>query len=95
MAAGPGVGAVTFRKLAKAGVNVELLLPVRISSEQFFVVFCVDDVEAANDARDKLTSNDATSGMPGGYHPNFVHCPSETTSTEPSTTLMAVRSSMA
>src|SRR6476646_4758939 len=33
--------------------------------------------------------------MPGGYHPNFVHCPSETTSTEPSTTLMAVCSSMA
>lgn len=29
------------------------------------------------------------------YHPNFVHCPSETTSTEPSTTLMAVCSSMA
>jgi hypothetical protein len=28
-------------------------------------------------------------------HPSFVHCPSETTSTEPSTTLMAVCSSMA
>ncbi|MGW4983276.1 transposase [Streptomyces mirabilis] len=37
----------------------------------------------------------ATSRMPGGYDPNFVHCPSETTSTEPSTTLMAVCSSMA
>jgi hypothetical protein len=46
----PGAGAVTFRKLAKAGVNVELLLPVRVSSEQFFAVLCVDDVEAANDA---------------------------------------------
>ena len=46
----PGSGAVMFRKLAKAGVNVELLLPVRISSEQFFAVLCVDDVEAANDA---------------------------------------------
>ena len=46
----PGAGAVTFRKLAKAGVNVEMLLPVRISSEQFFAVLCVDDVEAANDA---------------------------------------------
>jgi hypothetical protein len=33
-------------------------------------------------------------GRPG-HHPNFVHCPSETTSTEPSTTLMAVCSSMA
>jgi hypothetical protein len=46
----PGSGAVTFRKLAKAGVNVELLLPVRISSEQFFAVLCVDDVKAASDA---------------------------------------------
>jgi len=44
---------------------------------------------------DEVTSNDATSRMPGGYDPNFVHCPSETTSTEPSTTLMAVCSSMA
>ena len=43
----------------------------------------------------KVTSDDATSGMPGGYDPNFVHCPSETTSTEPSMTLMAVCSSMA
>ena len=31
----------------------------------------------------------------GGHHPNFVHWPSETTSTDPSTTLMAVCSSMA
>jgi hypothetical protein len=34
-------------------------------------------------------------GRRGDNHPNFVHCPSETTSTEPSTTLMAVCSSMA
>ena len=34
-------------------------------------------------------------GRSGDNHPNFVHCPSETTSTEPSTTLMAVCSSMA
>ena len=39
--------------------------------------------------------HDAVSQMPGGYDPNFVHCPSETTSTEPSSTLMAVCSSMA
>jgi hypothetical protein len=32
---------------------------------------------------------------PRGYDPNFVHCPSETTSTQPSTTLIAVCSSMA
>jgi hypothetical protein len=44
---------------------------------------------------DDVTSNDATSRMPGGYYPNFFHWPSETTSTEPSTTLMAVCSSMA
>jgi hypothetical protein len=43
----------------------------------------------------KVTSSDSTSPMPGGYDPNFVQCPSETTSTEPSTTLMAVCSSMA
>jgi len=33
--------------------------------------------------------------MPGSYESNLVQCPSETTSTEPSTTLMAVCSSMA
>jgi hypothetical protein len=43
---------------------------------------------------DEVPSSDATP-RPGGYDPNFVHCPSETTSTEPSTTLMAVCSSMA
>lgn len=42
-----------------------------------------------------VSRNDATSSVPGCYDPNFVHCPSETTSTEPSTTLMAVCSSMA
>ncbi len=31
----------------------------------------------------------------GGYDPNLVHFPSETTSTDPSTTMMAVCSSMA
>ncbi|MFE9951579.1 hypothetical protein ACFYRJ_29255 [Streptomyces sp. NPDC005531] len=36
---------------------------------------------------DKVTSNGATSRMPGGYDLNFVHCPSEITSTEASTTL--------
>jgi hypothetical protein len=39
---------------------------------------------------DAVTSNDATSRMLGGYDPNFFHCPSETTSTQPSTTVMAV-----
>ncbi len=43
----PGTGAATFRKLANAGVNTDLLLPVRISDEVFFAVICVDDTAAA------------------------------------------------
>jgi hypothetical protein len=46
----PGAGAATFRKLADAGVNVEAILPVRVSSEKFFAVICVDDVTAAGTA---------------------------------------------
>ena len=43
----PGVGAATFRKLADAGVNAELLLPVRVSDDLFFAVICVDDADKA------------------------------------------------
>ncbi|TDD67656.1 hypothetical protein E1262_18585 [Jiangella aurantiaca] len=43
----PGAGAATFRKLADAGVNVEVFLPVRVSNSQFVAVLCVDDQEAA------------------------------------------------
>jgi len=39
----PGTGAATFRKLANAGVNADLLLPVRVSDALFFAVICVDD----------------------------------------------------
>jgi hypothetical protein len=46
----PGSGAATFRKLADVGVNVDLLLPVRISDEMFFAVICVDNEEAARGA---------------------------------------------
>jgi hypothetical protein len=46
----PGAGAATFRKLADAGVNVELLLPVRISDQEFFAVICADDAAAAEAA---------------------------------------------
>jgi hypothetical protein len=46
----PGAGAATFRKLADAGVNVELLLPVRISDQEFFAVICADDPAAAEAA---------------------------------------------
>jgi hypothetical protein len=33
---------------------------------------------------DGVEVSDARSGMPGGYNLTLVHCPSETTSTEPS-----------
>ena len=46
----PGAGAATFRRLADAGVNVELLLPVRISDKEFFAVICADDAAAAEAA---------------------------------------------
>lgn len=46
----PGAGAAAFRKLADAGVNVDLLLPVRISDELFFAVICVDNQAAARAA---------------------------------------------
>jgi len=43
----PGAGAATFRKLADAGVNADLLLPVRVSDDLFFAVICVDDPDKA------------------------------------------------
>ena len=46
----PGAGAAAFRKLADAGVNVDLLLPVRISDEEFYAVTCADDAAAAEEA---------------------------------------------
>jgi hypothetical protein len=46
----PGAGAVTFRKLADAGINVEFLLPVRISDDEFYAVIAVDDPAAAEAA---------------------------------------------
>jgi hypothetical protein len=46
----PGTGAATFRKLANAGVNADLLLPVRVSDDLFFAVICVDDQEKARHA---------------------------------------------
>jgi hypothetical protein len=46
----PGAGAAAFRRLANAGVNLELLLPVRVSNDEFFAVICVDDVERARTA---------------------------------------------
>jgi hypothetical protein len=46
----PGAGAATFYKLAAAGVNVDLLLPVRISDDEFYAVICADDPAAAEGA---------------------------------------------
>jgi hypothetical protein len=46
----PGTGAATFRKLAEAAVNTDLLLPVRVSDELFFAVICVDDADKARSA---------------------------------------------
>ena len=46
----PGAGAAAFRRLAEAGVNVDLLLPVRISDAEFFAVICADDAAAAESA---------------------------------------------
>jgi hypothetical protein len=43
----PGAGAATFRKLASAGVNADLLVPVRVSDDLFFAVICVDDPDKA------------------------------------------------
>jgi hypothetical protein len=40
----------TFRRLADAGVNTDLLLPVRVSDELFFAVICVDDADTARSA---------------------------------------------
>ncbi len=53
----PGIGAATFRKLADAGVNVDLLVPVRISDELFFAVICVDNVDAASASLGDLVVN--------------------------------------
>ena len=46
----PGAGAATFRKLADAGVSVDLLVPVRVSDDLFFAVICVDDPDKARRA---------------------------------------------
>jgi len=46
----PGAGAATFRKLADAGLNVDLLLPVLVSTEEFMAVIGVADIDAARKA---------------------------------------------
>jgi len=46
----PGAGGETFRRLAEAGVNLEVLLPVQVSKKEFFAVVCVDDFQTARSA---------------------------------------------
>ena len=46
----PGAAAAAFRKLADAGVNVDLLFPVRISDAEFYAMICADDPAAAERA---------------------------------------------
>lgn len=46
----PGAGADLFRKLAGAGVNLDVFLPVQIFDDQFYAVICPSDVSAARAA---------------------------------------------
>src|SRR5919199_522601 len=46
----PGAGAELFRKLADAGVNLNVFLPERIFDSQFYAVICPSDIEAARTA---------------------------------------------
>jgi hypothetical protein len=43
----PGAGAMAFRRLADAGVNIDLLLPVRVSAKEFLAVICAENLDAA------------------------------------------------
>jgi hypothetical protein len=45
-----GAGAKAFRKLADAGVNIDLLLPVRVSAEEFLAVICAENLDVAASA---------------------------------------------
>ena len=39
-----------LERLADAGVNIDLLLPVRVSAEEFLAVVCAENLEAAASA---------------------------------------------
>jgi hypothetical protein len=49
----PGAGAMVFRKLADAGVNLTVFLPVQIYDDQFYAVICPSDIDAARKALDE------------------------------------------
>jgi hypothetical protein len=46
----PGAGAELFSKLAEAGVNLDVFLPVQIFDDQFYAVICPSDVGRAAEA---------------------------------------------
>jgi len=53
----PGQAASVTRKLANAGVNIELFLPVDTRPDSFTAAIAVDKVDAAKNAlRDQLTT---------------------------------------
>jgi hypothetical protein len=45
-----GAGAEVFRRLAEAGVNLTVFLPIRILDGQFYAVLCAADLDAARAA---------------------------------------------
>ncbi len=52
----PGQAANISRRLADAGVNIEIWLPVDTSPQSFIVALGVDDIEAAREAvREQIT----------------------------------------
>jgi hypothetical protein len=52
----PGQAASISRRLADAGVNIEIWLPVDTSPQNFLVALGVDDIEAAREAvREQIT----------------------------------------
>lgn len=53
----PGAGAAAFGALAAAGVNLELVLPIRIYDDQFYAVICPGDVPAAVQALGELVES--------------------------------------
>jgi hypothetical protein len=46
----PGAGATLFTLLASAGVNVDIVLPLRISDDEFLGAICAEDLIAARNA---------------------------------------------
>ncbi len=54
-----GAGATTLGKLAEAGVNIDVFLPIRIFDDQFYAVICADDLDGAANALGDQVVRDA------------------------------------